>query len=463
MPLNYGDPLASYSQPDAPLAMRMMENLPGITASVGFSSMRGSNTLIRGGFFDDAPRFAKSRARFGVFQGGSLTPTAATSESFLFGKRRSLTNRAGRLRDPFAKPSRLNNITMRPRAISRMHSLSVMTAAEGSGLYTFAQGHRLLNRLPMKSFRAAVGAPEGVNLFGPGLISSISAGRKLDMMTKTGKLSGEALEQLGLNVKRLATANNPALLKSKAVGAAFTGPRFAGEFMMPASERLALARSAVGPASFVDEGMAALRAGGEGARGVGGNLMASSMAGVGTRFLAGYFRGAQGFAGAAGLQGNALAGAQKAVQHLTKALQAQGLKRSGAIVAARALEQGVFKTLGPKRAIQAGLTTRTGAAVLGARGLGLALPGLQVVAAASLLYDLGRMGGEVIKSGINLARDASISLQGSINKPMFGMGYRDTELAATSRARGVMAIQNSRLNARSALGSEAAMMAAHFG
>jgi len=73
------------------------------------------------------------------------------------------------------------------------------------------------------------------------------------------------------------------------------------------------------------------------------------------------------------------------------------------------------------------------------------------------------MAGEVIKSGINFARDANKSLQGSINKPMFGMGYKDTEAAATSRARGVMAIQNSRLNARSMLGSEAAMMAAHYG
>jgi hypothetical protein len=93
----------------------------------------------------------------------------------------------------------------------------------------------------------------------------------------------------------------------------------------------------------------------------------------------------------------------------------------------------------------------------------MAIPGLQFVAAASFVYDLGKMAGEVVKSGINLARDANKSLQGSINKPMFGMGYRDTEAAATSRSRGVMAIQNSRLNARSVLGSEAGMMASHFG
>jgi hypothetical protein len=93
----------------------------------------------------------------------------------------------------------------------------------------------------------------------------------------------------------------------------------------------------------------------------------------------------------------------------------------------------------------------------------MSLPGINMLATASLIYDIGKMGGEVIKSGVNLARDAEKSLQGSINKPLFGMGYRDTEAAATSRSRGVMAIQNSRLNARSALGSEAAMMAAHFG
>ena len=93
----------------------------------------------------------------------------------------------------------------------------------------------------------------------------------------------------------------------------------------------------------------------------------------------------------------------------------------------------------------------------------MALPGVQLLAAASFIYDIGRMGGEVIKSGINLAKDANKSLQGSISKPTFGMGYKDTEAAATSRSRGVQAIQNSRLNARSALGTEGAMMAAHYG
>jgi hypothetical protein len=101
--------------------------------------------------------------------------------------------------------------------------------------------------------------------------------------------------------------------------------------------------------------------------------------------------------------------------------------------------------------------------MLAARAGMLAIPGLNVVAAAMMAYDLGQMAGELVKSGINLAKDANKSLKGSISKPLFGMGYQDTEAAATSRSRGVMAIQNSQLNARSALGNEASMMAAHFG
>lgn len=83
---------------------------------------------------------------------------------------------------------------------------------------------------------------------------------------------------------------------------------------------------------------------------------------------------------------------------------------------------------------------------------------------ASFIYDMTKMASTaIIGGGARLARDAVKSMQGSINKPSFGMGFVDNEVAATSRARGVMAIQNSRLNARSTLGAEASMMSAHFG
>jgi hypothetical protein len=175
--------------------------------------------------------------------------------------------------------------------------------------------------------------------------------------------------------------------------------------------------------------------------------------------MAGYFRGAQGFSGAGGLMGEAEKGALKAVGHFETAAAKIGLEGPGM---GRLLEGSVLKNMGGRDVLRT-LATKEGATVLGARAAAMAIPGLNVVATASMLYDLGKMAGEVVKSGINLSRDAAKSMKGSINKPLFGMGYKDTEAAATSRARGVLAIQNSQLNARSALGNEAALMAAHFG
>ena len=106
-------------------------------------------------------------------------------------------------------------------------------------------------------------------------------------------------------------------------------------------------------------------------------------------------------------------------------------------------------------------------AKLGAAAAVNAIPVAGQIASAVLLADLamdvGKLGVEVFKSGVDFAKDAAISYRGSINKGVMGMGYRDNTVAATSRARGVQAIQNSRLNARSVLGSEAGAMAAHFG
>jgi hypothetical protein len=422
-----------------PLAMRMMGAAPGITASLGMSSRRGANTLMRGGYFDDATRRATRRASYQVFQNGALTPTPATRKSFLFGSRRFANDAAaaGSGKMAFAKTSRVNNAFYRPRNLSRFHSLSVFGAAEGSSLYSYAQGHKLFNKTEkfgMGRLRQAAGVGAGEAALGPGLFAAVSAGRRMDLRGPGN------LDDFGKRIQRLGTMNTPKGMSMN--------PMFIGQTLGPIDT------------SIYGTAMSNLRAGGSGAKGVAGNLLASSMGGAGTQYLGGYFRGAQGFAGKAGLSGAAEKGAQAAVSHMDTALAKIGLQGPG--MATRALESGVLSTIGKANTARA-LGTSAGAKVLGARAAAMAIPGLQFVAAASFVYDLGRMAGEVVKSGINLARDANKSLQGSINKPMFGMGYRDTEAAATSRSRGVMAIQNSRLNARSVLGSEAGMMASHFG
>lgn len=88
------------------------------------------------------------------------------------------------------------------------------------------------------------------------------------------------------------------------------------------------------------------------------------------------------------------------------------------------------------------------------------LPGL---GNALLIKDLFSVVGKGIGAVARTGMEAGQSIVGSIDKPLMGMGYKDNSVAATSRQRGVMAIQNSQLNARSILGSEAAGLHAHFG
>ncbi len=271
------------------------------------------------------------------------------------------------------------------------------------------------------------------------------------------------------------------MMAQSAVQAARQNPRFAGQYMLTAQERLAQARNAGllrGPAtagSVYDNFMkSAVTGQGVGQVGVRGNLMASSLSGAFTAYGAGYARGALGFGGVSGLTGRALKGAQASEAAFGKAISSfgdEGLRLAGGQVIKGADEAvnflrstgggSLFKQLGTKGTMA--VARSGGATMLATRAAAMAIPGLNLIATASLVYDLGKMGGELIKSGINFARDANRSLQGSIAKPAFGMGYKDTEAAATSRARGVMAIQNARLNARSMLGAEGAMMAAHYG
>lgn len=448
---------------DAPFFMRAMDTIPGISTGIGFQAGRGARTIMAGGGFMDDARFGvdKKAQRYSAFRKGAMTidpADMATGRQFAnFGRR---SNRSARLaaagnKQPFFFGARANTITARPRALKRVSSLSVFSGNPGT--YTYAQGIKNFvskQRFgPLKSLAEASGAAPGEAMLGPGLFASITAGRKMDLLERKAFAGNKAamsrLASSDIGISRLINMNNISLTTASFGGSPAGIPMF--ERMTSSGTVAAEARAATATSQV-------------GAR---GNLLASAMAGKGTRYMAGYFRGAQGFAGVSGLTGESLKGATKAVSHMTAALGEGIIGRGGATVAGelgakKVLEQGAFKTLGTKGVMTA-LGTKAGASVLAARGAAFAVPGLNLLATAALVYDLGRLGGEGIKSGINLIRDAGKSLQGSLNKPIFGMGYRDTEAASTSRSRGVMAIQNSRLNARSALGSEASMMAAHFG
>jgi hypothetical protein len=138
---------------------------------------------------------------------------------------------------------------------------------------------------------------------------------------------------------------------------------------------------------------------------------------------------------------------------------------------------GALDKLGFQAGQKAGLKTvgqaalkKGGLKVAGKLGAALAMQAVPVVGQivgavllADMVTDVAKLGMQGVKSGIDFAKDAVKSYRGTIDKGTMGMGYRDNTVAATSRQRGVSAIQNSRLNARSILGSEAGAMHAHFG
>lgn len=418
-----------------PLAFRILEDMPGITATTLFAINRGSNTLMRGGFMDDRRR---GPGKLGGFAKNADTPTRPTARAYSGTRRRQARMAAAtgaETKMPFLKGARVNNVTARPRALSRFSSLTAFNAAEKTQFYSPFQfmaqaggGLARKNQGFMKAVYESAGlaAPEkGEQIFQRGMVSMITAGRKLDLVERRA-MKGSSRAQAKLNkaqdqVRRLAMMNNPAIAVPDEMIA-----RTIGTGMGAASTPLTA--------------------------GLTGNLMASAGATVASRYTMGYFRGALGAIDAGGLTEDAMRGAQKAVSHFTTAF---GVSEDLAKSALKVGGEGVFKTLrNADVGILKGLGTKQGAMVMGARTAAMAIPGLNLLATASLVYDLGKMGGEVIKSGIELTRDAVKSFKGSIDKPTFGMGYKDNEVAATSRARGVMAIQNSRLNARSLLGSE---------
>ena len=423
-------PYASGTDEMPGLGMRLLENAPGITASIGFSSRRGSNTMLSGGYLRGDNKFGRPKTARD-FVGSSSRRNAAMAAN----------------KQPFLKRAFANNNPLNPRNMFKYSDMSVF-AGQSSGMYTpFAASGFLGER---KFVKNALGmSDEAGSVLGPGLLSAISAGTRVDRMERKAAARRAQGKNVGRRLERRLAKSDKALgALGRVTGAA---PGMSSIPSVNAGIKLGAGVSA-GPSSFIGSaapGRAASRVGGR------AGAYASLLAGQGTQKAAGFVLGAAG-SNMSYATGFAKEGADNAVKMFGQALG--GRQR----VAAKALKQGVLKTVGVRGTAQA-LMTKQGAQVLGARALGLAIPGLQVVAAASFMYDVGKMAGTAVKGSIDLAKDSIKSMQGSLYKPMFGMGYNDTEAAATSRARGVMAIQNSRLNARSMLGSEAGMMAAHFG
>jgi hypothetical protein len=452
------------------------EAQPGFIHSSIIAGTRGSSTMMYGGF--DAS----------VKSGFGLT-TGTADKIYEFSSRagnlddltpigRAMVGRRGATQfNPIVKPA-LRNFTPKALLSGQFSDLSIFAPLSQNRYTPSGFTASMLNTVAQKSskFRGMMGIEDGVDTpFGSGFMSSLQATSRTDALEKKlvkaikkgdkrtiGKITGR-LGQVDRSTEALLRMNNPGMLANRVVrGNAVMG-------MLPQTTTMPFgsfgqvgSSISFGPSNLASAQSSMIGAGNTaGQIGIRGNLMVSGLSTATMQGYGGFFRAAGGYGASTGYQGfsaAAKAGALRADKAFLGAAKAAGFDQASR----KAMLMGTEK-IGITKGLQIAKTGAGGAKFMAARGVQVGAKFAGPVGWVMLAYDVGKLAGQGVANGIDLAKDAVKSFQGSIYKPAFGMGYRDNETAATSRARGVMAIQNSRLNARSVLGSEAGMMAAHFG
>lgn len=426
----------------------------------GFAAFRSQNTLMYGGIGDDVGRIheklRRGKGKFSNYSRGSLVPNIANGPNQFVGGTNILgqsTRRGRRLlrkqaanggKTPLVKGFLKNNFTLNPMRMFRKQGLSEFLAGPGRNFYAPNSGGFL-------SSIGNIGAKDNPRFSG-GMLGRMGALSKIERKSPTSRVA----KKMDMNLARIANYN--------------TGIERTGAL------NTLISKSAMGDALSVGERRYMMS---QGVRGRYSKSFLTSLltVGGGEEMFTGMGTAAEKTFGAGRMA--MTDAAEKLMRPLTNAIHtndafrmraANALGRAvpmtefGAAQMSREIvEKGFVKTLGYKGAAHAAAAGggRVAAAV-GGQMLLRAVPGLNLIFAADLAYQLAKLGGMAVKGAINFGKDGMKSMQGNINGGMFGT-YKDDEVRATSRSRGVMAIQNSRLNARSLLGSEGAMMAAHFG
>ncbi len=425
---------------DIPLAFRLMENMPGITAMALFNARRFANTMEKGGYRDILDPDAKvSRGkmrrakRVGAFVpdgAGGVTQTT-DAKRFLFGSRRNVAGKT-----PFVKSSLANNV---PRRLNLFRNATAghLSGMANAGQYTLFQGMTMMdsvlkNRKFMQDARAAHVAAGGA------ADDAMLSGGVLGRLTTMGRSYQASLTQSKIKATRNPLKRRAYTKSTRTLGGmnrtlnALGQPQAVGSTM---NQRIAGTAGGVLTKNFLEDVATMLD----------GDLISK---GAKPRNYVPYDRAAPGASHARYRKMFAdVLGDGSHIDDMLDTLDSRTVRN----VAGRALQNKQGK-----------LAAKLGGRYAAAQYAKVAGP-LNIVGTAAVVYDLGKMAATGVVSAGNFAKEAVKSMQGSMRKPLFGMGYQDNEVAATSRSRGVMAIQNSRLNARSMLGTEAGMMAAHFG
>lgn len=459
------------------------DSMPGFIHAALLQGTRGSSTMMYGGY--DA-----SKLRFSGFKSGTA------DEIYNFSSRKGTLDdltRAGRTLvggrtdyNPIVKPF-LRNLNPRSLVSGQYSDLSIFSPLSQNrytpaGFTTSMMKAAVNGKRTGPRLRKMLGIGDDVdNPFAPGFFSSLQATSRVDALekkmlkavqkgdTRTIKRISAKLGAVDSSTEALLRMNNPSMVSNSlptgsAAGAqnrvvagrtinvnnkVYKGGQFLPNSYTPFNDINISASGRLMEQSGQTVGQVGIR----------GNALVSGLATESMQGIGGYFRGAAGYGRSTGY-----GGMSTSVKMSAKTAELEFMKaaaRSGFGTAeSRAMLVGAEK-IGLRKGTQVAM--HGGARFMAARGVQTAAKFAGPVGWVMMAYDVGKLAGQGVANGIDLAKDAMKSFQGSIYKPAFGMGYRDNEIAATSRARGVMAIQNSRLNARSVLGSEAGMMAAHFG
>lgn len=401
----------------------VLANTPTALHSAGWNALRGKNTITRGGF---SPSITAESGNVRGFLGNNVHPrswgrftdasvmnsnTGYSPINFLSGQ----ANKYG------------------TKAIDRLAARA--KEAYNAGTSATDSSYKAYQRLYDSGFTSG-------ELFTPGLTSRLLGGRKI------ARATGEKAELLKGNGLDFIRATNPGMKSALEGVEGLTERQVAGLTMMSAKGKAtqAIGGYIAGAGGYADPvvmnlaNRSAIEAGEATGMHIGARYAAKA-----TEHLA---------AGGVERIGGKLVLKETGETGLTAALK--GLKI--------AYKSPIGKEIGEEAVAKgsAMLAAKFGAAV-GANAIPVVGQVASAVMTAMMIYDIGQMGMSALGQLPGLAKDAMVSARGQISKPVFGMGYKDNTVAATSRGRGVMAIQNSQLNARNMLGGEAAGMHAHFG
>lgn len=398
-----------------PYAMRAMQGLPGITKGASVTAFRGSNTILGGGW---AERRAARRLGAGILPSTRRAARAGWAAE------------TGTIRGAIR-----NNNLLTSRTWTRYAS---------QGLF-FDDAYT-----PMGFVSEHINKMAGKGRLG-GTLQQWAGGAEAEkpLLMKGGMLSQiSAAEQAG----RAGSTMNTKWLESYLTkgNVSFT----AAEMGNPAMRRQLILESMRGPVGqYVGGYMSSLRGGAAGLAHANPLLPE-----IGEHVApAGLFRTGAARSAKALEMGFGKDWAAKTAGKITMKEGAAAIRGAAGKAAEGAAARGIEGFAAKKLAMAGGAEVAAG---LGLRAAAMYVPYLNIAVAAWTAYDLAKA---LVPRIPTMLAETYTSYTGWNNKAMFGAGFKMNEAGMTSRSRGVMAIQNSRLNARSILGSEAGGMAAYYG